>query len=168
MPWRFLFRLHLSCFILWTVSHQDYMAVITSVASSTLSVLPLLLSACFISVFSLLYRPTWIQMKFISIAGAVMCWQSVVSSSVCVCVCTDDDLRTVSMSCGCFLVMGSCWASPVHQSMSPLWVGVWEQPFPPLTHSLVPPSVSTCPPFSISLSNCSPSPFPLLSTHSKY
>ena len=107
------------------------------------------------SFFPRLFRPTQIQMNFISIAGTVPCWQSVVSSSapprVCVCVCADAGLRTVCTSCGCYLVAGSCWASPVHQSTSRQWVGVREQPCP--LHIFAPPSVSTHPSPSVFFSS---------------
>lgn len=43
-----------------------------------------------------------------------------VSSPLCVYVCVF--VRTVCISCGCCLVVGSCWVSPVHQSMSLQWV----------------------------------------------
>lgn len=107
--------------------------------------------------FPPLYRATQIQINFISIADTGLCWQSVASSSVLpslyvcvhvfVCACMYAALRTVCTSCGCYLVAGSCWASPVHQSMSPPWVGVQEQPCP--LRILAPPSVSTHPPLSL-------------------
>lgn len=115
-----------------TLNYTHFMAVITFLSYFNLHALPFFFSppVCFILPLSLLYRPTWIQMNVISIASTIRCWQSVVSSSVlptvcvCVCVCADAGLRTVCTSCDFYLDVGTCWASPVHQSMSPLQVGL--------------------------------------------
>lgn len=101
------------------------------------------LAARFISLSSVWFEPAWIQMNFVSIADAATCWQS---ASFILCppcrVCLRDVVfRTACTSCGCFLVAGSCWANPVHQSTSPPLVSAQEPPSllqsPTSTHPLL-------------------------------
>lgn len=128
MPLRFLSRLHSCGFTMESLSYAHYIAAITLLSSFNLCALTLLLSACFIFFpYTGLHKFKWTSLALQAESRVDKVRFHPVSSPLCVYVCVS--VRTACISCGCCLVVGSCWVSPVHQSMSLQWVRATLPPF---------------------------------------
>ena len=156
MPWRFLLsRLYLrgSTFVdseLCTLHGSHHFTVVFQSACPVFA--PLCPFHPFFLAYLGLHKFKWTSLALQAQSRVDKVWfHPLPPPRVCVCVCADAGLRTVCTSCGCYLVAGSCWASPVHQSTSRQWVGVREQPCP--LHIFAPPSVSTHPSPSVFFSS---------------
>lgn len=115
-----------------TLNYTHFMAVITFLSYFNLHALPFFFfllqsvsSFLFLSCIGL-HEFKWTSLALQAQSGVDKVWFHPLSSPlcVCVCVCADAGLRTVCTSCDFYLDVGTCWASPAHQSMSPLQVGL--------------------------------------------
>lgn len=132
MPLRFLSKLSFRGFTfsdsqLYTLHGSHHFSVIFQSACGAFFffLLQSVSSFLFLSCIGL-HEFKWTSLALQAQSGVDKVWFHPLSSPlcVCVCVCADAGLRTVCTSCDFYLDVGTCWASPAHQSMSPLQVGL--------------------------------------------